>query len=215
MSLHTQSLLTYTKECWVHRTYILSSFIRHDEISLFFTSATALPASTQCIFFCHSYTDRVLFLYPCWQTIILILSFQPALRTSDKWPTWVFFFFLGIFLLPPWWSRIIQTRVSEGFMKFRCFYHTLTEHYLLSISPSIKSKAINTSLTVSPHTDKSCRFLVLYFFVWWYIGVTAWTGSLQGAVSDDKTTAVFFEIFWPSFLFCGMSFFLTLTGSCL
>jgi len=37
----------------------------------------------------------------------------------------------------------------------------------------------------------------------------------RGAVSDDKTMAVFFKIFWSSFLLCGMSFFLTLTSSCL
>lgn len=31
------------------------------------------------------------------------------------------------------WSPIIQTRVSEGFMKFRCFYHLLTEQFLFTL----------------------------------------------------------------------------------
>ena len=131
-------------------------------------SAIALPASTRCNFLFVIVTLTgffSLFALAHRHTYSFLPASNCRLQTIYEWTTWVSFFFSLFLLLPLWWSRIIKTRVSEGFMKFRCFYHTLTEHYLLSLSlpPSVQSKAINTFLTVSPHTDKSCKFLVLYF----------------------------------------------------
>ena len=111
---------------------------------------------------------------------------------------------------------IIQTRVSEGFIKFRCFYRTSTEPYRLSLSlPKTRgwSYLFFTVMNWTPwafHWMDSREWDLWVsgpFFLWWYIGVTAWTGP-YGTVFDDKSTAVFFEIFWPS---CATSLSVILT----
>ena len=57
----------------------------------------------------------------------------------------------------------------------------------------------------SSYANKSCK-LSTFCFLRWYIGVTAWTSPY--GVSDDKSTAVFFEIYWYSLSFCRISLFL-------
>lgn len=95
------------------------------------------------------------------------------------------------------------------------FSYLHTEHCLLS-PPSLYKEQDHLIISCwqwVPATEKSCKFLSPWFFVWWYIGVTAWTGlSLQRRPSlTTKPWLYFSKIFWPAFLFCGMFLFSTLT----
>ena len=182
---------------------------------------------------CHSYTDR--FLSSRLQTSCLSLLYTsrhaltfPTAHVAEYWRRWVFFSndFLPFF--PPFlyddlksfkleylrasWSSVAFIYVHLNNIQY--FYLTLLLHkargwpYLIN-SCELRIKKISIGWMVgcwSPYVSKSCKLLTLCF-LWWYIGVTAWTNS------DDNSTAVFFEIFWSFLSFCGISLFLTLTWS--
>jgi hypothetical protein len=97
------------------------------------------------------------------------------------------------------WSQIIQTRVSEDFIKFRCFYHTLTELYLLLYKAWSWLYLIDSLLISDPLSSKFLNLSLFMMILWSYR-----LNDLTGLLLTTNPRLYYTDL---AFLFCDMPIF--------